>query len=96
MSGSTGKSRALGRASSRNERYDYDYSDEELQGWVSVIADLSKQEIYLYFNNHYRGKAVKMPGRWKAFSRPLCRDLRSHMSRRSNQEVSRHACPVAL
>jgi len=49
------------RASTRNERYDFDYSDEELQSWVPVIADLSKQvkDTYVYFNNHYQGKAAK-------------------------------------
>jgi uncharacterized protein YecE (DUF72 family) len=57
-----GQNRAMweGRAS-RNERYDYDYSDEEIQGWVPVIADLSKgvKDTYVYYNNHYQGKAAK-------------------------------------
>jgi len=49
------------KASTRNERYDYDYSDEELRGWVPVIADLAAEAkaVYVYFNNHYRGKAAK-------------------------------------
>jgi uncharacterized protein YecE (DUF72 family) len=49
------------KASTRDERYDYDYSDEELQSWVSVIHDLSTQvkDTYVYFNNHYQGKAAK-------------------------------------
>ena len=46
---------------SRDERYDYDYSDDELRGWVPVIADLSKgvKDTYVYFNNHYQGKAPR-------------------------------------
>lgn len=49
------------KSSTRNERYDYDYSDEELRGWVPVIADLAAEvkAVYVYFNNHYRGKAAK-------------------------------------
>src|SRR5689334_1770096 len=45
------------RTSSGDERYDYDYSDEELRGWVPVIAGLSTQvkDTYVYFNNHYHG-----------------------------------------
>ena len=49
------------RTSSRDERYDYDYSDEELRGWVPVIAGLSTQvkDTYVYFNNRYQGKGAK-------------------------------------
>jgi uncharacterized protein YecE (DUF72 family) len=48
------------RASTRNERYDYDYSDEQLQEWVPVIANLGTvKDTYVYFNNHYQGKAAK-------------------------------------
>jgi uncharacterized protein YecE (DUF72 family) len=47
---------------SRNQCYDYEYSDEELKAWVPVIAGLNQKgakDIYVYFNNHYRGKAAK-------------------------------------
>ncbi|MDI3461946.1 MAG: hypothetical protein OJF50_000767 [Nitrospira sp.] len=47
---------------SRNQRYDYEYSDEELKAWVPVIASLNTQgakDTYMYFNNHFRGKAAK-------------------------------------
>jgi uncharacterized protein YecE (DUF72 family) len=47
---------------SRNQRYDYEYSDEELKAWVPVIAGLNKKgakDTYVYFNNHYRGKAAQ-------------------------------------
>ena len=57
-----GQNKAMweGKAS-RNERYDYNYSDEEIQGWVPVIADLSSRvkDTYVYYNNHYQGKAAK-------------------------------------
>jgi uncharacterized protein YecE (DUF72 family) len=45
----------------RNERYDYDYSDEELKEWVEPITNLGKysETTYVLFNNHYRGKAAK-------------------------------------
>lgn len=48
--------------SSRNQRYDYEYSDEELKAWVPAITGLKKQgakDTYVYFNNHFRGKAAK-------------------------------------
>lgn len=49
------------RTSNRDERYDYDYSDEELRGWAPVIASLSTQvkDTYVYFNNHYQGNGAK-------------------------------------
>lgn len=58
-----GQNKAMweGKAS-RDQRYDYEYSDDELKSWVPVIAGLNKQgakDTYVYFNNHYRGKAAK-------------------------------------
>ena len=46
---------------SRNERYDYEYTEEELQGWVEPIQNVAKaaEQTYVLFNNHYRGKAAK-------------------------------------
>ncbi len=43
------------------ERYDYMYTKEQLQEWVPVIADASKQnkKTLIYFNNHYKAKSVK-------------------------------------
>ena len=57
------------KASTRNARYDYDYSDEELQGWVPVLIGLSKdvKEVYVYFNNHYRGQAAKNADTLRSF-----------------------------
>ena len=48
-------------AATRDERYDYEYTEEQLQDWVEPITNLSKyvEETYVFFNNHYRGKAAK-------------------------------------
>jgi uncharacterized protein YecE (DUF72 family) len=48
-------------AATRNERYDYEYREEELQPWVGPIINLTKyaEQTYVFFNNHYRGKAAK-------------------------------------
>ena len=48
----------------RDERYDYNYSDEEIREWVPVIADLSTQtkDTYIYYNNHFGGKAANNAG----------------------------------
>jgi uncharacterized protein YecE (DUF72 family) len=48
-------------AATRDERYDYSYTDDELKEWAESIITLSykvKQE-YVYFNNHYQGAAAK-------------------------------------
>lgn len=43
------------------ERYDYLYSQQELDEWIPRIkAMLSKaRDVYVYYNNHYRAKAVQ-------------------------------------
>ena len=43
------------------ERYDYEYSTEELMEWIPKIHQMSQeaQDIYLFANNHYQGKAVR-------------------------------------
>jgi uncharacterized protein YecE (DUF72 family) len=48
-------------AASRDERYDYEYVEEELREWVEPIINLTKyvEQTYVYFNNHYRAKAAK-------------------------------------
>ena len=45
---------------SRNERYDYLYSQKELLVWIDRIERirLEADEIYVITNNHYRGQAV--------------------------------------
>ena len=45
-------------------RYDYLYSEEELQEWVPKIKELEAQTevTYLFMNNHPGGKSVKNAG----------------------------------
>jgi len=44
----------------RDERYNYLYSTEELDPWVTRIREVAKQakETYVITNNHFLGKAV--------------------------------------
>lgn len=44
----------------RNERYNYLYSPNELSSWVEAIKDVStiSNETVVIFNNHFRGQAV--------------------------------------
>ena len=44
----------------RDARYDYLYSDEELDPWVEKIRGIRKiaDEVYVITNNHYQGQAV--------------------------------------
>ncbi|HET6934108.1 MAG TPA: DUF72 domain-containing protein [Candidatus Angelobacter sp.] len=57
-----GQNKAMweGKAS-RDQRYDYEYNDDELKEWVPVITRVNKgkKDTYVYFNNHYRGKAAQ-------------------------------------
>jgi uncharacterized protein YecE (DUF72 family) len=50
----------FGRDTSRNERYDYMYSLEELSKWASKISAIKSQNkrIFIVTNNHFRGQAV--------------------------------------
>lgn len=52
------------------ERYDYLYSEDELQEWVPKVENVSlqAQDTYLFFNNHFQGKAPKNA---KMFARML-------------------------
>ncbi|MEA3286880.1 MAG: DUF72 domain-containing protein [Candidatus Marinimicrobia bacterium] len=49
-------------------RYDYEYSEDELQEWLPRITDMSKQAktTYVSFNNHARGQAIKNANQLKA------------------------------
>ena len=42
------------------ERYDYEYSDEELSEWIESIRKMIKtaKKTFIYANNHYKAKAV--------------------------------------
>ena len=44
-----------------DERYDYEYQEDELKEWVVKIKDLALQviKLYVFFNNHPRGQAVR-------------------------------------
>jgi len=44
----------------RDQRYNYLYSEDELEPWIEKIDRMSEtaDEIYVITNNHYRGQAV--------------------------------------
>jgi len=44
----------------RDERYNYLYTKEELEGWIKRIKELGSQSsnVYIITNNHYRGQAL--------------------------------------
>lgn len=46
------------------QRYDYLYSKEELLPWVPKLNAMSDraEELYVFFNNHFEGKAVQNAG----------------------------------
>jgi len=43
------------------DRYDWDYTRDELTGWIDKIRDMAARarKTYLFFNNCYMGRAVK-------------------------------------
>ena len=43
------------------ERYDYMYKQEELEEWIPKIKDAASKakKSFIYFNNHYKAKAVR-------------------------------------
>ena len=45
----------------RDERYDYKYSTDELQPWVDKIRHMRERakQVYVVTNNHFRGQAVE-------------------------------------
>ncbi|MCP8323215.1 MAG: DUF72 domain-containing protein [Candidatus Methylarchaceae archaeon HK02M2] len=44
-----------------HERYNYEYSIDELKEWVPSIMKLKGEakDLYIMFNNHYQGRAVR-------------------------------------
>jgi len=42
-------------------RYDYEYNEEELRGWLTNISKIIKKayKTYIFFNNHPNGQAVR-------------------------------------
>lgn len=43
------------------QRYDYLYTEEELEEWIPGIKELAvnTKKTYIYFNNHYKAQAVR-------------------------------------
>ncbi len=43
------------------QRYDYMYTQQELEEWIPRTKEIASKakKIYIYFNNHYKGKAAK-------------------------------------
>jgi uncharacterized protein YecE (DUF72 family) len=41
--------------------YDYEYTEEELQEWLPQVEHMqeSTEKLYLQFNNHPRGQAIR-------------------------------------
>lgn len=48
-------------AQNGSARYDYDYSDEEIQEFIAVIrtAEEEGKKVQIYFNNHPKGKGAR-------------------------------------
>ncbi len=44
-----------------SQRYDYEYSKDELKEWLNNISQILKKtpKVYIFFNNHPQGKAIK-------------------------------------
>lgn len=40
------------------ERYDYLYSNEELEPWVGRVEQMRADNVFVIMNNHFRGQAV--------------------------------------
>ncbi len=67
ISGNTGYVRFHGRNehtwydSRAGDRYDYDYTEDELTNWLPVITEMDElaAHTYLFFNNCHAGQAVK-------------------------------------
>ena len=56
-----GRNRETWYASDSKTRYDYLYSEAELQEWVPKILRLSEttDKLYIFFNNHAKAQAIK-------------------------------------
>ena len=42
----------------RDQKYDYLYSPQELQGWIEAIRTMKADRLFVITNNHFQGKAV--------------------------------------
>jgi uncharacterized protein YecE (DUF72 family) len=54
-----GRNYAKWYSGKRDERYDYLYSEEELDQWIPRIGEMDKvaKDVYVIGNNHFRGQA---------------------------------------
>jgi uncharacterized protein YecE (DUF72 family) len=70
----------------RNERYDYRYSDAELEDWVPKVAEMAEQaeHVYVYYNNHFRGQA---PANAERFRELLSSYIRGKLSKKPRAAV---------
>lgn len=52
---------SYGKSSKDTERYDYDYSTDELKSFIPVVSQAlaENKNVQLYFNNHPKGTGVK-------------------------------------
>ena len=50
-----------GRGEGGGDRYDYDYSERQLDEWVKRVGDMAQQakQTYLFFNNCHAGQAAR-------------------------------------
>jgi uncharacterized protein YecE (DUF72 family) len=67
-------SRAAGNwYSSHGERYDYDYSEQQLMDWAKAIGPASEQgkDVFLLFNNCFDGRAAQNAQQMQAIIRRL-------------------------
>ncbi len=55
-----GRNRSKWYTGDAKERYDYLYSEDELQEWLPKISTVAEQteKIFLFFNNHRKGQAI--------------------------------------
>jgi uncharacterized protein YecE (DUF72 family) len=51
--------------------YDYDYSEEELQGWAKKCSGLKSRRLYAYFNNDVDARAPQNAQQFAKFSEDL-------------------------
>ncbi len=56
-----GKNKDTWWSGDNRERYDYQYTEEELKNWINPIQNISQKSslLLIFFNNHHRGNAPK-------------------------------------
>ena len=81
-----------GRNTTGHYWYDYLYSDQELQPWVDKVDQIRKQTkiLRVYFNNHYRGKAVVNALQFKAMTGHSLSDMEAKALEHAMEYLSTH------